>query len=44
MKNLHVTIVVDDSGRSIILERALKDAGYAIVDVLSSKRQPVTSY
>lgn len=37
MKKLHVTIVDDDSGRSIILERALKDAGYAIVDVLSSK-------
>ncbi len=37
MKKLHVTIVDDDSGRSIILERALKDAGYEIVDVLSSK-------
>ena len=37
MNKLHVTIVDDDSGRSIILERALKDAGYEIVDVLSSK-------
>lgn len=37
MNKLHVTIVDEDSGRSIILERALKDAGYEIVDVLSSK-------
>lgn len=37
MNKLHVTIVDDDSSRSIILERALKDAGYEIVDILSSK-------
>ena len=37
MKKLNVTIVDDDSGRSIILERALKDAGYAVAAILSSK-------
>ena len=37
MKKLNVTIVDDDSGRSIILERALKDAGYAVLAILSSK-------
>lgn len=37
MKKLNVTIVDDDSGRSIILDRALKDAGYAVVAILSSK-------
>jgi len=37
MKKLNVTIVDDDSGRSIILERALKDAGYEVVAILSSK-------
>jgi len=36
MKKLNVTIVDDDSGRSIILERALKDAGYEVVAILSS--------
>ena len=36
MKKLNVTIVDDDSGRSIILERALKDAGYAVSAILSS--------
>lgn len=36
MSKLNVTIVDDDSGRSIILERALKDAGYEVVAVLSS--------
>ena len=36
MKKLNVTIVDDDSGRSIILERALKDAGYVVVAILSS--------
>jgi len=36
MKKLNVTIVDDDSGRSIILERALKDAGYNVVAILSS--------
>ncbi|MGD8526859.1 MAG: ANTAR domain-containing protein [Thioalkalispiraceae bacterium] len=36
MKKLNVTIVDDDSGRSIILERALKDAGYDVLAVLSS--------
>ena len=36
MKKLNVTIVDDDSGRSIILERALKDAGYAVLAILSS--------
>ena len=37
MKKLNVTIVDDDSGRSIILDRALKDAGYEVVAILSSK-------
>ena len=37
MTKLNVTIVDDDSGRSIILERALKDAGYKVIGVLSSK-------
>ena len=37
MKKLNVTIVDDDSGRSIILERALKDAGYVVAAILSSK-------
>ena len=37
MKKLNVTIVDDDSGRAIILERALTDAGYKVIDVLSSK-------
>lgn len=36
MSKLKVTIVDDDSGRSIILERALKDAGYEVVAILSS--------
>ena len=36
MKKLNVTIVDDDYGRSIILERALKDAGYAVLAILSS--------
>lgn len=36
MSKLNVTIVDDDSGRSIILERALKDAGYEVVATLSS--------
>ena len=36
MKKLSVTIVDDDSGRSIILERALKDAGYEVMAILSS--------
>jgi len=36
MGKLNVTIVDDDSGRSIILERALKDAGYEVVAILSS--------
>jgi len=36
MSKLSVTIVDDDSERSIILERALKDAGYDVVAVLSS--------
>ena len=37
MKKLNVTIIDDDSGRSIILERALKDAGYEVIAILSSK-------
>ena len=36
MSKLSVTIVDDDSERSIILDRALKDAGYDVVAVLSS--------
>ena len=36
-KKLHVTIVDDDSSRSIILEKALEDAGYEVIAVLSSK-------
>lgn len=36
MNKLNVTIVDDDAGRSIILERALKDAGYEVIAVLSS--------
>jgi len=36
MNNLNVTIIDDDSGRAIILERALKDAGYEVASVLSS--------
>ena len=37
MKKLNVTIVDDDPGRSVILERALKDAGHAVLAILSSK-------
>lgn len=36
MSKLSVTIVDDDSERSIILDRALKDAGYDVVAILSS--------
>lgn len=36
-KKLHVTIVDDDNSRSIILEKALEDAGYEVIAVLSSK-------
>jgi response regulator NasT len=36
-KKLHVTIVDDDSSRSIILEKALEDAGYEVIAVLNSK-------
>ena len=36
-KKLHVTIVDDDNNRSIILEKALEDAGYEVIAVLSSK-------
>ena len=35
-KKLHVTIVDDDSSRAIILEKALEDAGYEVIAVLSS--------
>lgn len=35
-KKLHVTIVDDDSSRAIILEKALKDAGYEVIAVLRS--------
>lgn len=37
MKKLRVSIVDDDSGRSIILDKALDDAGYEVISVLSSK-------
>jgi response regulator NasT len=37
MKKLRVSIVDDDSGRSIILDKALDDAGYQVIAVLSSK-------
>ncbi|MDH5518289.1 MAG: ANTAR domain-containing protein [Gammaproteobacteria bacterium] len=36
MVKLTVTIVDDDAGRSIILQRALEDAGYEVVAILSS--------
>jgi len=36
-KKLHVTIVDDDNSWSIILEKALEDAGYEVIAVLSSK-------
>lgn len=36
MIKLNVTIVDEDPSRSIILERALKDAGYNIIAILSS--------
>lgn len=35
-KQLHVTIVDDDSNRAIILDKALEDAGYKVIAVLSS--------
>jgi response regulator NasT len=37
MKKLRVSIVDDDSGRSIILDKALDDAGYQVISILSSK-------